>query len=97
VKKGIVKNRQNAHARKRAEERFGIQLTKTVRREILAQIHSGKARLIIRHSWSRATFGVKVGDQEIPVIYNKSTKAIVTVLPPEELTPKPSIASEVIP
>ena len=72
---------QRAHAKRRLQERYGIELTAELRRELLSQIRSGEAKFLERQSRRLTIHVVKVGeDVEIPVVYDSVRGEIVTVL-----------------
>jgi len=71
------------HARVRAVERYGIELTKKTRREILLLIRQGKILQSRRISTSRSIHKVEYQGQTIVLVYSRTTKDIVTVLPPD--------------
>lgn len=77
------KNNQRIHAKKRAEERFGIQLNKSKRKELIKMILNGNARHLEKISNRLSKFRVKFEDTLMDLVYDKSRKNIVTFLLPE--------------
>ena len=75
------KTAQNVHAKRRAQERHGLQLNKRALREIVEQIRSNKARFIVRSSHRAKVFAVMVNGKEIAVVYDNKSHTIVTFLP----------------
>lgn len=70
------------HAKSRAQERYGIALTKDVRRLIIRKIQDGTSIYSRRLTRSRVVHVVEIeGMGWLPVIYCSSVKDIVTVLP----------------
>lgn len=74
---------QKRHAKRRALQRFGIELTDEKRQNILNQINSGKSRLVRRQSHRVAIHEVTLDGVLIHVVYDKHRKEVVTLLPPE--------------
>ncbi len=75
------KKAQEAHARRRAAERFGVHLTREAEQEILDKIRSGKATFIRKESNRVSLFGVIFTGKETVVVYDRSRKTIVTLMP----------------
>lgn len=72
---------QTLHAKKRAAERYGINLDKTTRRAIKEQISQGKSKFIEKQSNRISVHEVEIKGQQIKVVYDKNRKNIVTILP----------------
>jgi len=79
----------HAHARRRAVERYGFILNKTLRREAISQIQNRKAKFIRRQSLTRAIWQVILKDQKVIVVYDNKRKAIVTCLIDNEKEKEP--------
>ena len=76
---------QRKHAQRRARERWGINLTDALYNAWVAAI-KGDRRDIERRCLGRETntlthFAITHDDREIPVVYDRKTKHIATVLP----------------
>lgn len=70
---------QRQHAKRRAAERYGIELTARRRREIIAGIHSHKYQFVERQSHRISVFLV----DGVRVVYDRQRKELVTFLPPD--------------
>jgi hypothetical protein len=68
-------------------QRFGVRLTKELRRRLIRDIQTAKARFLSRSTGRRTVWAVKLeteeGEKEIAVIYDTRCHAIVTFLPEE--------------
>jgi AICAR transformylase/IMP cyclohydrolase PurH len=73
----------NQHAKQRAEERYGINLNKHARREIVKMIqeNSEQAQFVEKQSNSRSLWKVNYRDTSLNVVYDKSRSTLATVLP----------------
>lgn len=69
------------HAKRRFVERAGVELTKALRRNLVASIRSGKAEFVERQSHRVTLFRVPVGAEKRVVVYDKTRGEIVTLLP----------------
>lgn len=76
---------QRFHAKKRATQRYGIQLTTQKQAAIVKLIQRGKARWLKTQSNRITHWAVEWEGQIIPVVYDKIRKQLVTVLPLEAL------------
>lgn len=81
-KKNSKKKCQTFHARRRAEQRFGIQLNID---EAVKAIQNGNAKLIERQSLRVTVWLVEQDGKKFPVVYDKQRQSIATVLPKEYL------------
>ncbi len=72
---------QRAHAKRRAAERFGLNLTKEAQREIVSRIQNGKAKFLEKQSLRISLWLVDWNGTEMRVVYDKNRKSIVTCLP----------------
>ena len=79
------KRRQRAHAKRRAMERFGIQMNRQDYWALLRKVQKGDGIVIERQEAGRMKYAVIWEDKVIPLIYDKTSKTIVTVLPVNEL------------
>jgi hypothetical protein len=77
---------QQAHARKRAMERYGIDLSRAKQEEIIGLIKANKAQFVEKQSNRITVFRVVLDDKMFRVVYDKQRKSLVTVLPQEEIT-----------
>jgi len=71
----------NQHAKKRAKERYGIDLNKYARREITASIQSNQAEFVHKTSHNRSLWRVSHEGETLNVVYDKQRKTFCTVLP----------------
>lgn len=74
------KTAKHAHAKQRAQEHFGISLTKAKINDIIKQIESGKADFVEELN-DRETWLVYLDSLTVRVIYNPFDKTIITVVP----------------
>jgi|FLYL01.1.fsa_nt_gi uncharacterized alkaline shock family protein YloU len=68
------------HAQRRFWGRHNIELTKELHAELVAQIRAGAATLLERQSARVRLYLVNVHGKEIPVVYDRIRKQIVTAL-----------------
>ena len=73
----------NAHAKQRAEERYGLNLNKEARHEIVQMIQTNQAEFVGKESNSRTLWRVQYQDQSLNVVYDKARSTMCTVLPKE--------------
>lgn len=73
----------NAHAKKRAGERYGLNLNKHARHEIVQMIQKNEAEFIGKQSNTRSLWRVNYQDQSLNVVYDKARSTMCTVLPKE--------------
>jgi hypothetical protein len=73
----------NAHAKKRAEERYGLNLNKEARHEIVQMIQTNQAEFVGKQSNNRTLWRVTYQDQPLNVVYDKARSTMCTVLPKE--------------
>jgi len=71
------------HAARRMIERYGIPLSRKLRREMVEQIQSAKAEFLGRTSARVTKWRVTTSQGVFPVCYDTRRKEIVTVLPPK--------------
>lgn len=72
---------QHRHAKRRAAERHGMNLNKFDLKSARSQIQSGQAKFIERKSLRVTVWVVALQGKEVPVLYDKKSHSIVTVLP----------------
>ena len=73
----------NAHAKKRAEERYGLNLNKEARHEIVSMIQTNQAEFVGKQSNNRSLWRVNYQNQSLNVVYDKARSTMCTVLPKE--------------
>ena len=71
----------NAHAKKRAEERYGLNLNKEARHEIVQMIQTNQAEFVGKQSNNRTLWRVNYQEQSLNVVYDKARSTMCTVLP----------------
>lgn len=72
---------KHAHARLRAHERLGLDLSKRACETIVKQIQNGSATLVEWLSDTRASWIVEYQGTAMRVIYDTSIKELITVMP----------------
>lgn len=72
-----------AHARKRALERYGLDLTARDLDALALAIRRGQSQLIRRESLTRTHHLIVCRGRVMHAVYDKTTKAIATFLPLE--------------
>jgi hypothetical protein len=75
---------ERIHAKRRAKERFNMELTPEMRDKIIGKIRQGKAILVERQSLRTSKYMLVVSDQLVLVIYDKNRHEIVTLLEPNK-------------
>lgn len=68
------------HARKRAAERYGIDLTQKRERQIVGMLKSGDWLCCHRQSRYRSLYRILLGDEPVDVVYDSRLNRIVTLL-----------------
>lgn len=68
----------------RARQRYQINLTRALRKQVGEQIRSGKSTFILRRSNARSVHEVVIDGKAMRVVWDKSRGEIVTVLTPRE-------------
>jgi hypothetical protein len=74
------------HVRRRALERFGLQITTEDIEELNKSIQQNRARFVDRQSNNVTRWVVPLKDISVGVAYDKQRKCIRTVMPVEYLT-----------
>jgi len=74
------KTAQHEHAKQRAEERYGITLSKKARREIVQKILNNKS-VVLESSLTRSIHLVNYEGQAMKVVFSVAAQKIITVLP----------------
>lgn len=76
---------QRSHARKRALQRFDVQLNRHQLQALVTQIQNGFATLVERQSLRVSVWRITLEDGRRPhVVYDKQRKTIVTFLPEDD-------------
>jgi len=84
ISKGI-----RVHARQRAIQRYGVNISNKKRREIISIIHSGGVgKFVKRHSVRVTEWEIPLDGEIFRVLYDKIRKEIATFLPPKDSPPK---------
>jgi hypothetical protein len=83
-KPGKTKAIQEAHAKARAEQRYGISLNSEDRRNIVKMIQQDQegASFVARSSSTRSLWKVDYNDTSMNVVYDKTRHSLCSVLPP---------------
>jgi hypothetical protein len=76
---------QRRHAKRRAQERFGLEVNHEQYRELVRQIQVGKAQFIERQFRSRTHWWVTIDGKQARVVYDKDRHTIITFLPEESV------------
>ncbi len=77
-----IRARLRNHLVKRAEERYGVTLTKEMLQELVKKIQSHQCKLVPQvNSWTRTVHLVEMDGQVFKVVYSKVKHEIVTFLP----------------
>lgn len=86
--KNAKAKRQKAHARRRANERYGIHLGQHQYDEMCRMIrHNEKCKFLDKQSNRVSLFALNYEGEWLPVVYDKQRHTVVTVLPPAALEP----------
>jgi len=79
------KKSERLHARRRARERYGIEVGNHTRRKIIQAIQGGRSKAVRRTSTNKTVHDVTLDDGfTVRVVYDKERKEIVTFLPLEK-------------
>lgn len=82
---GSKKKSERLHARRRARERYGIEVGAHTRRRIIQAIQAGRSKPVRRTSNRNTVHDVTLDDElVVRVVYDNQRKEIVTFLPPEK-------------
>jgi len=81
----VVKIRRYAHSKKRAKERYNINLTKADAVRIIELIQKERTKPVRSLSLRKKVHLVHYNNQDIFVVYCKKTKTILTLLPKENI------------
>ena len=80
LKKKTLRGYQKIHAKKRAQERFGVNLTSEEYEALCKTIKNNGAHLIKKLSNTRSIFNLCHKGKDLFAVYNKTTGRIVTFL-----------------
>lgn len=72
---------QRSHAKRLAKQRYGLTLNGHDLRQVVIQIQEGRAKKIEKQGDGKYVFEVIYEGMAIPVVYDKTTKNVVTFLP----------------
>lgn len=75
------KDAERLHARKRASERYGIELNSKLRSNAVDQIQKGTAQFLCRESHRVTVWNVSINDILARVVYDSQRHEIITFLP----------------
>ena len=78
---GPQKKRQNVKAK--ALARFGLELGKQVRRDLIRRVKVGDVKYACKVTNSRTVIVLDYADGELAFLYSSATKEIVCFLPPD--------------
>lgn len=73
------------HARKRLQQRFGLEWNKETRAEITKIIHQGQATILEKQSRARTVYSLEYQDQTIRVVWDHNRQEVITFLQDREL------------
>lgn len=76
-----LKRKTREHARFRAQQRYGINLNRHVRKDLIQKIKTGKCLLLEKETNSRRKYLVEYEGQRVIVVYSKTRQEIITLLP----------------
>jgi hypothetical protein len=74
---------QNRHAKRRAMERYGIDLNRHKRLEMIHMIQSGQAECVRKQSHRVTIFSLQYEGKEVIVVYDRQRKTLASFLPIE--------------
>ena len=74
--------RARAHTRRRARERYGIDLTTENQKKVVRSIQEGRGFFLGRQSLRVTEWDVPFEDVKLRVIYDSEREVLVTCLPP---------------
>jgi hypothetical protein len=83
LRRKVIKGEcERIHVKRRFKERFGIDLTRIKRRDIINMILSGRATFIEKESNRISLYDVNIEHQVIRVAYDRLRKELVTAMVP---------------
>ena len=75
---------QRRHAKRRAQERYGLTLNRAELERLVRRIQHGEATVLERQSHRISVFGLIVQGVSVRVVYDAKRKTIVSFLPLSE-------------
>lgn len=82
------KKSQVQHAQKRAAQRYGVTVGSKTYKQLCSRIQKNKDCVFLQRQSNRVSmFAVKMNEEWVPVIYDKTRHTIVTFLPQTALEP----------
>lgn len=70
------------HAKRRAMQRYGLDLNKSLHKQLAQAIRDGHATFVKRRSRTRTVWLVELEGRKIRAVYDSNQHNLVTVLPP---------------
>jgi hypothetical protein len=83
VRRNDKQRAQRAHAKRRAAERFDLNLNRHDLAKLVQDIQLGRGVFVERQSHRVSVWNVAIGERRVNVVYDKLRKTIVTFLPKE--------------
>lgn len=77
------KKAEQRHSKRRAQERYGLDLTKAIRDALRGKIKKQKGKFLYRRSRRVSVWQVTHQAETYKIVYDKQRKEIVTFLPNE--------------
>jgi primosomal protein N'' len=71
------------HAKRRAEERYGINLSRDLYRQVSKMIQSGQSEFVEKQTLTRTVHYVELNGHRCKVVYSKKYRGVTTFLPGE--------------
>lgn len=87
---------QRIHAKRRALERYDLDLNRHQMDELVRMIQRGQGRLLEKQSLRVSTFELNAFDKILYVVYDKHRKTIVTFLPEQYIKDLEAVAAVAI-
>jgi len=82
MKKLTKSQSQRIHAKKRATQRYGIELNKEKHKDLVSRIQNNKDVIFLEKQSNRiSVFAILQGSIWVPVVYDRERKTIVSFLP----------------
>lgn len=85
----MAKEHPYAHAKRRYQERYEIELTRSNYQQMVGMIRDGQGTLIKRDGARASIWIISFKGKEIKVVYDHAKQAITTFLPFDETQDKP--------
>lgn len=71
------------HSKRRAAQRYGVEINKAARKNLIQQIQTNDATFVRRHSRRVKEFLVQLEGKMLRCLYDSQRSTIITFLPPE--------------